>query len=127
MGLLASFLRAWRPAERRAPACWRGSAHLGRPAHAEPGHTCDALSVGVTALWPRAQRYFGTDGAIRAEVQERQGLWGKHHGEEGQPPDKEARRGLTRNCGASVERWGDAARWRSTAVEGSWLSSMTQP
>jgi hypothetical protein len=109
---MASFLRAWRPAERCAPACWRGSAHSGRLAHVEPGHTCDALSVVVTALWPRAQRHFGMDGAVGAEVQARQGLQGKHHGEEGQPPDKEARCGLTQNCGALVERWGDAARWR---------------
>jgi hypothetical protein len=48
----------------------------------------------------------------------RRGLRGKHHGEEGQPPDKEARRVLTQNSGAPVEQWGGTTQWRSTMVEG---------
>jgi hypothetical protein len=65
--------------------------------------------------------------AVGAEVQARQSLRGKHHGEEGQPLDKEARRGLTRNHGAPVERWGGAALWHLTAVEGSRWSPMRRP
>jgi hypothetical protein len=113
---MASALQAWRPAERGAPACWHGSAH------AVPSRARDALSVVLTVLW-----LFGAASAVRPEVQAWQGLQGKHHGEEGQPLDKEARRGLTQNRGAPVERWGGTARWRSTAVEGARWSPTTWP
>jgi hypothetical protein len=57
---MASVLRAWQPVEQGTPACWHGSAPLGRPAHAVPGRARDALSVMVTARWPRARRCFGS-------------------------------------------------------------------
>jgi hypothetical protein len=64
---MASTFQAWRPTERGAPACWRGSAH------AVPGRVRDARSAMVTAQWPRTRRHFGATGAIGAEVQVRQG------------------------------------------------------
>jgi hypothetical protein len=36
---MASAFQAWWPAERGALACWHGSAHPGRPAHAVPPHS----------------------------------------------------------------------------------------
>jgi hypothetical protein len=59
----------------------------------------------VTTRWPRAQRCGGAVDASREEAQAWRGLWGERRGEEGQPPDKEMRRGLTQNSGAPVERW----------------------
>jgi hypothetical protein len=47
------------------------------------------------ALAFRARWRFGAAGAVGAEEKAWQGLWGKRHGEEGQPPDKEARCGPT--------------------------------
>jgi hypothetical protein len=104
---VALAFRAWWPMERGAPACWHGLAHtvLGRARN-----TCSAV---VTVLWPRARRRFGAAVTIKAE--------------EGQLPNKEARHGLTQNRGASVEQWGGATRWRSTAVEGSRWSLTTRP
>jgi hypothetical protein len=81
---------------------------IGAAAHAVPGRAHDTLSAVVTTQRPHTLRRFGTAGAVGAEVQARQGLRGKRHGEEDQPLGKEARRRLTRNCDTSVERWGGA-------------------
>jgi hypothetical protein len=92
---MASVLRAWRPVEWGCTGLLARLGPPGRPAHAVPDRARDALSTVVTAEWPRARRRFGAAGAVGAEVQARQGLRGKCHGEEDQPPGKEARRGLT--------------------------------
>jgi hypothetical protein len=86
--LMASVLRAWWPTERGCTGLlvWLGPP--GRPSHAVPGRALDALSAVVTAQWPHVWWRFGTAGTIGAEVQARQGLRGKRHGEEGQPPGK---------------------------------------
>jgi hypothetical protein len=58
---MASAFRAWRPTERGAPACWHGSAHPGRPAHAVPDHARDA-----SALWRGRYRRSGAPSMARS-------------------------------------------------------------
>jgi hypothetical protein len=42
-------------------------------------------------------------------------------------PGKESGGGAHSSSGASVERWGGAARWRAAVVELAWWSPMTRP
>jgi hypothetical protein len=58
--------------------------------------------------WLHARRRGGAADANGEAAQTRRGLQGEHRGEEGQPSDKETRRGLTRNSSAPVERCGAA-------------------
>jgi hypothetical protein len=67
---MASAFRVWRPVEWGAPACWGGSAHSGRPAHAVPGRARDACSAVVTtratALWHGRRHQSGGPSAARS-------------------------------------------------------------
>jgi hypothetical protein len=90
------------------------SSNPARPARAR--HGAHALPV-VTARWPHARQRASAAGGVPTGDEVRENWQGQLTQEAGEVLSKASGGGAHPNSGASVERWGSAARWHSVVVE----------